>query len=151
MMYAFVDQPVESLSNSGRFLLWAMRGWTRAAEQKICPPRALHRGFAAMNARAALPDFHAAMALLAGDACARLHLFPMACPCIAEDEAILIALWRDAAAGRDAAMAATLSLLVAPGSAGPVANAMRAATAGLAAAGFAMPPALSPTRKHQEN
>jgi len=26
IMYAFVDRPVESLCDGGRFLLWAMRG-----------------------------------------------------------------------------------------------------------------------------
>src|SRR3546814_17316622 len=67
-MYAFVDRPVESLCNGGRFLLWAMRAWVSAAERGRCPPRMLHRGFAAVNAAGALPDFHIAMALLGGGA-----------------------------------------------------------------------------------
>src|SRR3546814_8813655 len=67
-MYAFVDRPVESLCNGGRFLLWAMRAWVSAAERGRCPPRMLHRGFAAVNAAGALPDFHIAMALLGGEA-----------------------------------------------------------------------------------
>ena len=44
-MYALVDRPVESLTNSGRFLLWAMRGWTHAATRGACPPQALRRDY----------------------------------------------------------------------------------------------------------
>lgn len=63
-MYFFIDRPVESLGNSGRFLLWAMRGWVVAAESGHCPPHALRRGFARMRALSALPPFHVAMALM---------------------------------------------------------------------------------------
>ena len=44
MMYSFVDRPVASLCNVGRFLLWAMRLWVHAAERGRCPPQMLHRG-----------------------------------------------------------------------------------------------------------
>src|SRR3546814_16223848 len=94
-MYAFVDRPVESLCNGGRFLLWAMRAWVSAAERGQCPPRMLHRGFAAVNAAGALPDFHIAMALLGGEAVETLILAPMPCLQISEDEAILLGLWSD--------------------------------------------------------
>src|SRR3546814_8018631 len=83
-MYAFVDRPVESLCNGGRFLLWAMRAWVSAAERGRCPPQMLHRGFAAVNAAGALPDFHIAMALLGGEGVETLVLAPM--PCLQRSE-----------------------------------------------------------------
>src|SRR3546814_14653657 len=110
-MYAFVDRPVESLCNGGRFLLWAMRAWVSSAERGRCPPRMLHRGFAAVNAAGALPDFHIAMALLGGEAVETLILAPMPCLQISEDEAILLGLRRDISLERIANAHATLALL----------------------------------------
>ena len=149
-MYAFVDRPVESLSNSGRFLLWAMRGWVQAATRGACPPQALHRGFAGVRALAALPDFHVAMALIAADAHYSLEVAPMPCPRIAEDEAVLLGLWRDMSRHDGDHARATLALLVEPGAIAPVVHAMDAALAGLASAGFDLS-SFSPRMKHQDN
>lgn len=149
-MYAFVDRPVESLGNGGRFLLWAMRGWVGAAERGQCPPRALHRGFAAVDAHLALPDFHVAMGLLASDGRRCLALEPMPCRTIAEDEAVLIALWR-AARCAPVRLAATLELLVEPASVAAIAQAFAAATASLSVAGFDLSRLFSPiSQDHQE-
>ncbi|QCB53563.1 hypothetical protein E5675_03305 [Sphingopyxis sp. PAMC25046] len=153
-MYAFVDRPVESLCNSGRFLLWAMRGWVSAAERGQCSPRKLHRGFAAVNAADALPDFHVAMALLGGDAVDTLVLAPMPCLQISEDEAILLGLWRDISLGETANAHATLALLalLAEGdSVGSIAKAMGAAADRLVAAGFDMPVLAASAMTHQES
>ena len=150
-MYAFVDRPVESLSNSGRFLLWAMRGWTQAAEAGHCAPRALRCGFAGLHALTALPDFHVAMALFANDARDTLLLAPLACRTIAEDEAILLGLWRDVAHDRAGAARATLALLVEPGSAGPLATAMTATTMRLGAAGVDLARLIPSASNHQES
>lgn len=150
-MYAFVDRPVESLANGGRFLLWAMRGWTQAAGAGDCPPRALRRGFAGMHALTALPDFHVAMALFAHDARDTLVLAPVSCRTIAEDEAILLGLWRDVAHERTRAARATLALLVEPASAGPLANAMAAATMRLGAAGIDLEYLVPSDLNHQES
>ncbi|WP_260580917.1 hypothetical protein [Sphingopyxis sp. PET50] len=150
-MYAFVDRPVDSLCNGGRFLLWAMRGWVGAAMRGACPPQALHRGFGAVHARAALPDFHVAMALLASDGRDCLALSPMACRRVGEDEAVLLGLWRDAAGGAGDALRATLALLVEPSSVGPIAAAMAAAATHLTEAGFDLPLLSSPTKDHQES
>ncbi len=151
-MYAYVDRPVESLCNGGRFLLWAMRGWVAAAERRECPPRALHRGFAAVNARVALPDFHVAMAMLASDGRECLALAPMPCARITGDEAVLMTLWRDAAVGDRAALRATLALLVEVDGVAPIANAVVGAAKELAAAGFDLSPLSSPpSKKHQES
>jgi hypothetical protein len=149
-MYAFVDRPVESLGNSGRFLLWAMRGWADAARRGRCPPHALHRGFMRVRAGDMLADFHVAMALFAGDALVPLAPAPMPCARIGEGEAILLGLWRDLAGGGADRACATLALLVERGSVAPVARAMSAALAAQAAAGFDLSDLSSHTR-HQEN
>lgn len=151
-MYAFVDRPVESLCNGARFLLWAMRGWVSAAERGQCPPRALQRGFAAVGALDALPDFHVGMALLAGDAVETLLLAPMPCRQVSEDEAILLGLWRDfSLEGADTSARATLALLAANDSVAPIANAMGAALACLTAAGFDMPALAAGSMTYQES
>lgn len=149
-MYAFVDRPVENLCNSGRFLLWAMRGWTDAARRGRCPAQALHRGFACVRAEDVLHDFHAAMALIAADALTPIALAPMPCVRIAEDEAILLGLWRDVTRGDGNRVRATLALLVARGSVASIVNAMSDAHAALTAAGFDLSD-LSPHARHQEN
>ncbi|WP_447757035.1 hypothetical protein [Sphingopyxis fribergensis] len=150
-MYAFVDRAVESLSNGGRFLLWAMRGWVSAAERGQCPPQMLHRGFAAVAATGALPDFHVAMALLGGDAVETLVLAPMPCLQISEDEAILLGLWCDFSLGDSANARATLALLAEGESVGPIASAMGAAIDRLVAAGFDMSALAAGTMTHQES
>ena len=150
-MYAFVDRPVESLCNGGRFLLWAMRAWVSAAERGRCPPQMLHRGFAAMNAADALPDFHAAMTLLGGDAVETLVLAPLPCVQISEDEAILLGLWRDIPLEGSVNTRATLALLAEGDSVGPIAKAMGAAIDALVAAGFDMPVLAAGTMTHQES
>jgi len=150
-MYAFVDRPVDSLCHSGRFLLWAMRGWVCAAERGQCPPQRLHRGFVAVNAASALPDFHVAMALIGSDAVETLLLAPMPCLQISEDEAILLGLWRDISIGDVANARATLALLAEGDSAGPIAKAMGAAIDRLIAAGFDMSALAAGTMTHQES
>ena len=152
-MYAFIDRPVESLDNNGRFLLWARRGWTHAAARGVCAPQALHRGFAEMHALVALPDFHVAMALLDGDAVQPIAMAPMGCRRIGENEAILLGLWRGMALGRRDAVRSTLALIVARDAVAPIAHAMHAASAGLADAGFDLSSLThSPSsRNHQES
>ena len=150
-MYAFVDRPVESLCNGGRFLLWAMRAWVLAAGRGQSPPQMLYRGFTAVEARGALPDFHIAMALLGGDAVETLLLAPMPCLQISEDEAILLGLWRDFSLGDFAAGRATLALLVGTVNVGSIASAMGAANEKLLAAGFDLSTLAAGTMTYQES
>ena len=135
-MYIYLDQPVGRLENGERFLLWAMRGWSHAIAKNLCPPMALCRGFTAINAIAALPDFHLAMALLNRDALVRLSLAPMEYARIMEDEAILLGLWRDIALGRLDHMRETLAFLVDDDVLNATANALTTAMAKFVAAGF---------------
>ncbi len=135
-MYAFVDQPVASLCNSGRFLLWAMRGWNHAAGRATCPPLLLRQGFARTGALPALEDFHNAMALLERDAREPLDFAPVGEASIREDEAVLISLWRGLTVDGLDTVCATLALLVDEEGVAPLLFAMSQASARLAAVGF---------------
>ena len=137
-MYIYLDQPVGRLANGERFLLWGMRGWSHSMEKGMCAPMALCRGFTAVNALAALPDFHLAMALLNRDALVQLRLAPMEYARIMEDEAILLGLWRDIALGNFDHMRETLAFLVDDDVLNAVARAMTTVMAKFIAAGLDM-------------
>lgn len=112
-MYSFVDQPVQRLSQGSRFVLWAMRSWMKAVSDGTCPPRALARNFHGMGAQRALSPFHVAMSFLNAHARESIVILPVNRLRISEDEAILLALWRDAlGAATRPARDATLNLLV---------------------------------------
>lgn len=135
IVYAFVDQPVERLPNAGRFVLWAMRAWGEATAAHLCPPGALASGFAGVGACNALHDFHATLYMLQQGASPPLAMANMGNATIREDEAVLLALWGDLAAGRRTRVAATLAIIV--GAAAPeILQTMTRATEALSAAGF---------------
>ncbi|MEW9855055.1 hypothetical protein [Novosphingobium sp. M1R2S20] len=113
-MYEFVDRHPASLSNSGRLVLWAMRGWSESTARKSCPPLALYRGFSRVGAGGAVHDFHTASTSLHGDALAPFTIAPMKSCSISEDEAMLLALWRGVALEDSDLVAGTLKLLVKP-------------------------------------
>lgn len=135
-MYTFVDRPVDCLCNSGRFLLWAMRSWTRALERDCCPPRALAGSFAGVGALAMLPDFHMAMAMFNRDDLEKITIASIEYPHVVEHEAVLVGVWRDVAKADFVRMQGTLALLVEEDAVAPIARAMSAAAARLVAAGF---------------
>lgn len=133
-MYDLIDRPVTLLTNSGRFLLWAMRGWAHAMERGTCPPLALGRGFASMGAQAALPDFHVAMALLNRHGRDRIALASIRCGRIVDHEAVLLTLWHDLSLARFDRVRGTLTLLVKGEAVSPVSRALTASAAKLAMA-----------------
>lgn len=135
-MYAFIDQPVERLCNGGRFVLWAMRGWTGAMAGGACPQDMLAKGFAGVGAASALPHFHTAMLLIDRHCQHALIPAPMGCCTVGESEAILIRLWRDVARGDLGATCGTLALLMPETRTAPIVESMIAAARTLAAAGF---------------
>ncbi|WP_157220191.1 hypothetical protein [Flavisphingomonas formosensis] len=136
-MYAYVDRPIDTLCNGSRFLLWAMRGWTNAIENRTCPPVALAPGFSSMGLMLMIQDFHLAMALINKDGLARMVLAPMPHRRITEDEAVLLALWCELTLDRRARVRETLALLVEEDSVALVERAMTDAVAKLKAAGLA--------------
>ena len=76
------------------------------------------------------------MALLASDSRETIALAPIDYTNIAEDEALLLSLWRTSAQSDLDAVSATLALFVADETAQPVAKALGAVAAALTAAGF---------------
>lgn len=135
-MYAYVDHPVGSVCNSGRFLLWAMRSWANAIEHRICPLAALSGGFAGLGALHVLPHFHIALALINRNGHEPISLAPISCPHIVEHEAVLLALWRELSISAFDNVTATLALLVAEAAVSPISRAMTMVTAKLIAVGF---------------
>ncbi|MPT47939.1 MAG: hypothetical protein E2598_05900 [Sphingobium sp.] len=111
-MYSLIDQPTQKLCRGSHFLLWAMRGWIHAMEKQKCPPAALGPGFSCAGLLPALPHFNQVMALLNRNSLENIAVAPMPCRHILEDEAILLALWRDMTAGLTDSAQETLTLLV---------------------------------------
>lgn len=135
-MYAYIDRPVASISNNGRFLLWAMRSWANAIECHFCPLVALSAGFVGVRALPTLPDFHMALTLINKDGLAPIALAPINCCHVVEHEAVLLALWRDLSMGAFERTKTTIALLVSETAVSPVSRAMTLVAAKLMAAGF---------------
>jgi hypothetical protein len=57
-MYDFVDRPVSSLDEGGRFLIWVLRNWVRAMSERQCPAHAVAPARARWKMMGALPQFH---------------------------------------------------------------------------------------------
>lgn len=135
-MYDFIDRHPNRLGNAGRFMLWAMRGWSQATARKTCPPVALHRGFAHAGAVAALTDFHLSMLLINRDGLDKFEMSPMSSCRIAEDEALLLALWRGVVVEDADLVSGTLKRMVKIEAVLPIARAMSGCCAHLALAGL---------------
>ena len=119
-MYDFLDQRVTSLDNGGRFLIWSMRRWVEAVSLRQCPPSAVAGAFAKWGMIAALPDFHRFMVLLGKDGLQTFSFRPLACHCVAEDEALLLSLFRAMRDTRPDQVKSTMDLLVSDEAAGPL-------------------------------
>jgi hypothetical protein len=135
-MYDLVDRPITILSDGSRFLLWAMRAWVAVQGKGECPPAKLAAAFLKMSAIEALPHFHIAMSTLDQAGRETIHLH---CPHrgqIGDDEAILLRLWSDMAAGDECAAIAVIEMLVQADAAAGYFSAVRAALPGLEAAGL---------------
>jgi hypothetical protein len=135
-MYDFVDRPVTSLDRGGRFLIWSMRRWVRALAEHACPPNAIGPAFAKWNMIGALPDFHMAMTVLNRDALDSVHFAPLDCLRVAEDEAILLHLFRAMHDTPPDRMLAVLSLVVMEDATAPLLAALTGIARRLADAGL---------------
>ena len=98
-MYTYLDRSVVILDNHERFLLWAMRSWRHCRTKGLCPPRTLHGAFTTMRSTAAIGPFHRWMTLLDKAGMAGVSALPDRS--IGEAEAVLLAPFRDAAAGEE--------------------------------------------------
>lgn len=145
-MYTYLDRPVTALDNSECFLLWAMRAWVHCRARRLCPPRTLRPAFVTMEVEAALIPFHKAMAAFARAGCVKVSALPDRL--IGDDEALLLALFRDSASEEKGRVSALLARLLADPSAPPVLTYLRDAMRCLAKAGndFAAPHDLAAER-----
>ena len=135
-MYDLIDRRIDHLDEGGRFVLWAMRAWTSAIGERRCGPGALAEVFLRAGAIDALPNFHRLLATLNREGRLTLSLAPLRCPQVAEDEAMLLALWRHALGDARRARG-TLDLLVVEAAVAPAFESLLIAAQRLAAAGFA--------------
>lgn len=133
-MYAFVDQSVSRLSHGSRFILWAMRAWIHAMSRKNCPPAALASAFSKMLVLPSLPDLQIVMVFLNRDALDKRVFSPIDCTHISEDEAVILALWRNVATGDLENVRGTLAMMVENQAIAPILQGMEAMVAKLAAA-----------------
>ncbi|WP_380855007.1 hypothetical protein [Sphingoaurantiacus capsulatus] len=148
-VYDFLDQPVVKLSPGSRLLLWSLRAWADALARKTCPPAALAPAYAMHDMLPAVNDLNMAAALLNSNGRTKFMLAPLRACRVAEDEALLINLWRDVAAGEDARAKATLEACVDKSSVGPLLTAVGEHAAKMTVAGFA-PLGLSATQTTDE-
>lgn len=110
-MYRFLDRPLEALDQHHRFLIGAMRHWTRAARSGRCGCRALAEAFHRAQAGEALPHFGIAMLTLDREGAALLRFGAVGADRVSDDEARVLALFEralDGDAGGARRIAATL-------------------------------------------
>lgn len=135
-MYRFVDQPVASLGNGARLLLWGMREWVSAIHSRRCPEARLLPVFARWNINDMLLPFTEMMRTLNLRARHDIAFGPPRCCIVSEDEAILLALAADVDRRPPDEMTATISLIVRTGHVAPMHVAVRQVVAAMRAAGL---------------
>lgn len=133
-MYQFVDRPLASLDDGGRFMVWAMRGWVAAIAVNRCPGTVIATPFARLNMLSGLQPFLRSMALLNRHGLDRMKFCSTRCPHVSEHEAVLLSVACLMAAGRGADAHASVSLLVEEEAAGDLFEAMDALTRAMGAA-----------------
>ena len=111
-MYDFLDRPVTSLDNGGRFLVWSMRSWVKSIQPGRCPCGAIGPAFAKWKMMAGLPHFHMMMLIFNRDAKATFSFGALECNRVHEHEALIISLIGAMRTGRGETVRATLALMV---------------------------------------
>jgi hypothetical protein len=114
-MYDFIDQRVITLDRGGQFLVWSMRNWVLAIQNRQCPPNAIGPAFAKWGMIGALPHFHMAMMILSKEGLETLQFSPVGCLLVSDDEAMLLALFRSLRDDRLDQISAMIDLLVPEG------------------------------------
>jgi len=136
-LYDFLDQPVVKLCAGSRLLLWSLRAWADALGRKTCPPAAIAPAYAMHDMLPAVNDLHMAAALLNTNGRTKFMLAPLRACRVAEDEALLIALWRDIATGEEARAKAMLEQCADKSSVAGLLTAIGEHAAKMTVAGFA--------------
>lgn len=91
-MYDFLDRPVTSLDNGGRFLVWSMRSWVKAMDEKKCPAGVIAGAFGKWNMLHGLQPFLRMMALFNRCGLENFQFCALPCNHVSEHEAIIISL-----------------------------------------------------------
>lgn len=136
-MYQFVDRPLSSLDDGGRFLVWAMRGWVAAMGSRRCPGTVLAAPFSSLNLMSGLQPFLRAMALLNRHGLQHMKFCSARCPHVSEHEAVLLSVACMMGNGRAADANGILALLVEEDAAGELFQSIDALSRAMAAAGMA--------------
>ena len=89
-MYDFVDRPVTTLDPGGRFLVWGMRRWVKAMNDRQCPAQAIGRAFAKWHMLAGMQPFLRIMALFNYYGLETFGFCQLQCNHISEHEAIIL-------------------------------------------------------------
>ena len=111
-MYDFIDRPVASLDNGGRFLLWTVRNWVRALSNGYCTAAAVGPAFAKWRMMGAFPPFHRMLTLLNVHGLDTLAVAPVECRYVSEHEAVFLSLFSRLEDPRPTVLRDTLALLV---------------------------------------
>ena len=119
-MYQFLDRPVTSLDQGGRFLIWSMRSWVKAMGERQCPATAIGTAFARWNMIRGLQPFLRMMALFNRNGLETFHFCALPCNHVSEHEAIIVSLVCALREGRPERLGDTLALLVDEDSIGEV-------------------------------
>lgn len=135
-MYDFIDQRVTTLDRGGQFLIWSMRNWVLAIQNRQCPPNAIGPAFAKWGMIGALPHFHMIMMILSKEGLATLQFSPPACWQISDDEAMMLSLFRSLRDDLPDQVRAMIELLVTEGFAAPLFGSLTAVSMRLADSGL---------------
>jgi hypothetical protein len=119
-MYDFLDRPVTGLDQGGRFLIWSMRSWVKAMNDRQCPGSVLGAAFARWNMIAGLQPFLRTMALLNRSGLETFQFCALSCNHVSEHEAIILSLVCALRDERPEMLRDTLALLIEEDSIGDI-------------------------------
>jgi len=111
-MYDFLDRPVTTLDNGGRFLVWSMRIWVKTMGENQCPVSAIAPAFAKWRMIGGLAHFHKTMLMFNRDALEQFGFCALHCNHVSEHEAIILSLVCSLRDSRPQTVRDTLALLV---------------------------------------
>jgi hypothetical protein len=111
-MYDFVDRPVTSLDQGGRFLIWSMRAWVKSMHDSRCPCTAIGPAFAKSKMIAGLPSLHRMMLIFNRNALETFRFCALECNRISEHEALILSFVHAMRMARPDVVRETLALVV---------------------------------------
>jgi hypothetical protein len=135
-MYEFIDRPVTSLDHGGRFLVWSMRIWVKAAGEGQCPVSAVAPAFAKWQMIGGLAHFHKSMLMFNRDALEQFGFCALQCNHVSEHEAIILSLICSLRDARPQTIRDTLVLVIEEDSIGDLLGALTALGNSLEGAGI---------------